>query len=227
MSCITLKSSVRRIDESNKEHYVTYRIRTDAQDPNDVVTVHILHFDFGNGEEWLTWRKQFDEQDPTVPRETPKPFDMTIEQYLVRLHQINDMIRLLPPQRIEVELREIVEANVPTAWQKKYDESGQDYEALDELVAYFRQLEEAENQQQQRDRHRNQPKDRGASNSDSNRSSNRPGQQGKKKSAPSGSNKQKWCEPHKTHSHDSAECRERARATEKSHFIDIDIEETC
>ncbi|DBA04493.1 TPA: hypothetical protein N0F65_011041 [Lagenidium giganteum] len=55
-------------------------------------------------------------------RETPKPADMTIEEYVARIHQINDLITFLPPPNsrlVDHELREIVEANVPRSWQKR------------------------------------------------------------------------------------------------------------
>ncbi|ETI30051.1 hypothetical protein F443_22829 [Phytophthora nicotianae P1569] len=74
---------------------------------------------------------------------------MTVEDYVARQHQINELIQLLPTPNdrlSEDELCEIVEPNMPASWQKKYDESGQDSETLEELVSYFRQLEGAEGQ---------------------------------------------------------------------------------
>lgn len=210
MSLIPLKTTVKALDEHQRDLFVTYRVRTNLHDANDHVSLNIRHFDYGNGEEWLNWRKQleynrklkgwqeapelyqnvrillrgaalvrfesvnsavmgnedvehFDETlqrmtamyFPKRPasksrqylRETAKPADMTVEDYVARLHQINELIQFLPPPNNRMtshELREIVECNMPSAWQKKYDESGQDYESLEELVAYFRQLEEAE-----------------------------------------------------------------------------------
>ncbi|EEY66810.1 uncharacterized protein PITG_21770 [Phytophthora infestans T30-4] len=124
-------------------------------------------------------------------RETAKPADMTVEDYVARLHQINELIQFLPPPNNRMtshELREIVECNMPSSWQKKYDESGQDYDWLEELVAYFRQLEEAE-----------KPNDA----------------------------KTKWCEHHKSHSHNTNECRAKNKAPEEANFIDMDVTETC
>ncbi|EGZ06683.1 hypothetical protein PHYSODRAFT_529656 [Phytophthora sojae] len=126
-------------------------------------------------------------------RETRKPSNMSVEEYVARLHQINELIQFLPPPNNRLtnhELREIVESNMPAVWQKKYDESGQDYETLEELVAYSRHAEQKRNKKQ-------------------------------------GNAPRKWCEFHKSRSHDTSECRAKNKSKEEAHFMDVEVTETC
>ncbi|EGZ25393.1 hypothetical protein PHYSODRAFT_486215 [Phytophthora sojae] len=124
---------------------------------------------------------------------TRKPSNMSVEEYVARLHQINELMQFLPPPNNRLtnhELREIVGSNMPAVWQKKYEERGQDYETLEELVNGGNSAEQ-------------------------------------KRSKKQGDAPRKWCEFHKSRSHDTRDCRAKNKIKEKAHFMDVEVTETC
>ncbi|DBA05169.1 TPA: hypothetical protein N0F65_005019 [Lagenidium giganteum] len=134
-------------------------------------------------------------------RETPKPADMSIEAYVARLHQINDLIRFLPAPNnpfSDAELRDIVEGNVP--------------------------LEESEVSNRQPPYQRKAPKEQprnGSGQPKGNTPNGPPSKKNKKLEPP-----QKWCEHLKLRTNDTAECRAKNKS-EESNFIDLEVTETC
>ncbi|DAZ93235.1 TPA: hypothetical protein N0F65_003051 [Lagenidium giganteum] len=120
------------------------------------------------------------------------------------------------------ELREIAEVNIPVAWQRKYKEIGQNYETLDELVGYFRQLVESNvsNRQPPHQRKALKEEPRNGSGQPKGNTPNGPPSKKKKKPAPPVVQTPQVAYPR------HGECRAKNKS-EESNFIDLEVTETC
>jgi len=128
-------------------------------------------------------------------RNMRKPPDLTTKTYVKHLIRINDQeLPLLPPLNLnqglsEYELNDIIHNGLPPSWKNKMICQGFNFlmRSLEELV-YFCKLQEATTSMHE-----------ARTNTKDNKKTHKPHQQGTAKAA-------KWCEYHKSKSHNTADC---------------------
>jgi hypothetical protein len=142
-------------------------------------------------------------------RETRKPENLTVNNYVNRLQVLNNFLTFLPGNVTPLstsEIRDIIEENVPVHWKTKYENADLNLETIPELTGYFTRLEGLDRTKEKTPYKAHKDIDKNNKN-EKDRYKSRGRDNGKADNKPSDKSTFKYCSFHKSNSHDTSECK--------------------
>ena len=146
-------------------------------------------------------------------RETRKPENLTVNQYVKRLQVLNNYLASLSGNITPLstsKIRDTIEENVPVQWQTKYENADLKLETIAELTGYFTRLEDLDKKREKSSFKTSKDSEK-IQKFENNKVQTKGRDHGKGNNKAHDKETSKYCIFHKSNTHDTSECEAKKK----------------